>query len=102
MDNNNPVATPPQPTPAAQPTPPVATPPPVAGGEPKSQHMMLWLILGVVIVVVLIGGAYLFVNQSQPKEQAQAPDTLETELETVSVEEVDSEFYPVDQDLQTL
>jgi len=55
-----------------------------------------------VIVVVLIGGAYLFVNKNQTSQPIQTQDNLETELNTVTVEEVDSEFIPVDQDLQTL
>ncbi len=125
MDNNkqslaadatNPTAIPPvASTPSATPTPTPnvnqtvnVMPPSPTGEQPKSsKKRILMLVLGLVIVVLLIGGAYLFVNskKSEPQTattQTQAPDTLESDLTAVDVGSLDTEFVTVNQDLQTL
>ena len=111
MDNNplNQPSTMPQTTQA--PAPNVSqtvnvVPPPVAEQPKSSKKMIIMLIVGILIVAILVGGAYLFVNSK--KETAtggttqSSQDTLESEINALDVGNLDSEFVPVDQDLQTL
>ncbi len=70
--------------------------------------MIIMLVLGLAVVVLLIGGAYFFVNSKKTEvpspttQQTQAPDNLESDINAVGVGNLDTEFIPVDQDLQTL
>ena len=112
MDSNTPQSAPtiqqaaPAPAPSVNQT--VNVVPPPAGEQPKSsKKMIIMLLLGVAIVVLLVGGAYLFVNskkEAPPSKTTQSSqsDTLEKDINAVDVGNLDSEFVPVDQDLQTL
>lgn len=107
MDSNNP-QTAPQPAPVQPVQPP--GPQPVEEGSKK---MGVWLIGGVVLILLIVGGIYLYMSRQQAKQSLQtetppatttAPqDNLENDLDAVNVESpVDSEFTSVDQDLQSL
>lgn len=113
MDNSN--QTPQMPTPnmsPSQPSVPQTLMPDSSSGD--SNKMILWLLIGLVIVVALVGGIYLFLSKQQtsaPKSQItplQTPVTLpqenlENDLRSIDVEgEIDSDFTPVDQDLGQL
>lgn len=120
MDGSNqamqPPANPPQTPVAAQPQPAV---PQVPVSEPPSgdsKKMILWLVIGLVIVIVVVGGIYFFLNQQQVKNNAQQatgqetvqatpPDTtdaLEKDLSTLNIEDAESDFTSIDQDLGQL
>lgn len=126
MDNNStpnqpqqPVAAAPQPQPAGVSPVPPTTPqqPPSTGQTPapsgdqplhQSKKMILMLAGGLVLVLVLVGGTYLFVSMSgtgQEEKQTQAPpkqDSLETELNQVNIEDLEENFATVEADLQNL
>ncbi|MBI3103705.1 hypothetical protein HYZ05_02070 [Candidatus Daviesbacteria bacterium] len=116
MDNNNPTdQIVKQPAPAAQnpvvpETPaPVPTAPPVEEGKSK---MILWLIGGVIVVIIVVGGIYWYLSNQAAKQAARevkAPQavtreetSLETDLDTVQIGDIDSEFINIDQDLESL
>lgn len=121
MDNNNPINPNPAPQPAgttatANMNPPKPQPPPsnavqnapVSGEPPKSSKKMIFmLVAGLVVAVVLIGGAYFYVSSrgakpSQIQTPPQTQDVLDTELNRVNVEELETEFATVEADLQNL
>lgn len=115
MDNNQ--QTTPNPAPAPQPAAQAPAPTPQAtptegGGE--SKKLVMWLIIGLVVVAVAVGGIYLFLSKQNVAQQAAAPtmtaqqpitprETLEEDLSTIDVDSsLDSEFAAVDQDLGQL
>lgn len=120
MASNNPVNTPPvQPAPAPQPKPqpaPIAVPnmaqpgaAPTAGGN----KMIFWLVGGLVLIILLAGGVFLFMNRQSAKtantqtdrnKQTPAPvkDTFEQDLNAIDVATPGAEFDSIDQDLQGL
>lgn len=115
MDNNNPAPQPAGTTTAPNMNPPQPQPlsnpvqnPPVSGEPPKSsKKMILMLVAGLVVAVVLIGGAYFYVSSrgakpSQIQTPPQTQDVLDTELNRVNVEELETEFATVEADLQNL
>lgn len=114
MDNNNPVNQPMQPqpnTPQAPITPTLPQTQPVVNpasnpDQPKSsKRLLIVLVIGFLLTIVLIAGAYIFVNNNKPTQtQTQTPitDTLETELNQVNVEDLEAEFATVEADLQNL
>ncbi len=120
MDNNllnqtapQPVPTVPQPSVGGTVPPPPKQPAnvvqaPADGGEqpPQSKKMILMLVGGLILVLVLIGGAYLYVSRSgttqNQTQTVQQQDTLETELNQINVEDLESEFSTVEADLQNL
>ena len=129
MDNSNsnpgPVTQPPMPeAPAAQaiPTVPPAVPPVSASQPttdpaqaPKNGNNKLWLIVGMIIVILMLGAAYWFIVQTQPESetvpeettQDQTPTTvsaeaLEAETSSIEVEEIEAQFSEVDTDLKGL
>lgn len=102
-----------QPNPVAYPqnTPP-QTPPPTPSAEGGSK-MALWLIGGLILVILLIGGIYLLFSKNAQKTEKspattappvskQLDDVSETEVEAVGVGDLESEFSSVDQDLKSL
>lgn len=107
MDNNNPA---PQLTGTT--TAPNMNPPqpqqPVSGEPPKSSRkMILILVTGFLVAIVLIGGVYFYVSSkkvqpSQIQTPPQTQDVLERELESVNVEDLETEFATVEADLQNL
>lgn len=112
MDNNLSPQTPPTPTintPPPQPAVP-QTPTPGAPAE-ESNKLILWLVIGLVVIIVLVGGIYLFLSRQQGTTQPQtitsqtpAPqENLENDLNSIDVETgADSDFTSIDQDLQSL
>ena len=127
MDNNktpvNPI--PPQPTTPPAPTPqqpvlptpqpaPVQQPPQAKVGSHKG---IMWLVGGLIIGVLALGGIYLFLNSKQAanKQSTQTDNTttpsaipsaqsesLDQQLNSVNVEATDSGFTSVDSDLSNL
>lgn len=96
------------PQPNVPPPNPVVAQAPQPSGE--NNKMIMWLIIGVVLIVVLVGGIYLYLSTQQPKvpqAPAQAPKeetvtSLESEVNALEVEDIDKEFEAVDKDLQSL
>lgn len=112
MDNNNPINPNPAPQPAgttatANMNPPQPQPPPSNAVQKSSKKMIFMLVAGLVVAVVLIGGAYFYVSSrgakpSQIQTPPQTQDVLDTELNRVNVEELETEFATVEADLQNL
>ncbi|MBI2334288.1 hypothetical protein HYU96_00640 [Candidatus Daviesbacteria bacterium] len=94
------VAVPPA-APVMMQTPPAPAPTPAKGKT-------MWLIAGLVIVIVLIAGIYLFQSRQQAGQSSKASpspaaaDSLQQELNSVNLEDLEQEFTGVDQDLQNL
>lgn len=114
MDESNPAMQPPASAPQApEPQPAV---PQVPVSEPPSgdsKKMILWLVIGLVVVIVVVGGIYFFLNQQTKNRAEQATeqpivettdttDALEKDLSTLNIEDAESDFAPIDQDLQQL
>lgn len=106
MENDNPVTQ----TPVAKiPEAPV----PQAG---ESNKIIMWFVMGLVVIVILVGGAYLFLSKQQPTVTNQTPlqpvvqapkpqetvDALDKDLSDLNVANSDSDFSLVDQDLKQL
>ena len=105
MDNNNQINlsvsnTPINPTPVKN---PVELPP------TKSGNGIIWVIVAIVVVILVATGLYLYSNQKnsatpvtttnlQPAQQ----ENLETEVNSIDVKGVDTDFDAVDKDLQNL
>ncbi len=99
------------PTPAPQPTPNTFT---STGGnqaeENSSKKFVLMLVVGVIIVMALVGGIYLFLSRQQASSEAnQIPtpvpviqENLENDLNTIEVANPDADFTSLDSDLQQL
>ena len=80
----------------------VQSPPPAAPGKGKT-----WWLIGLLVVIILLIGATYFYQSSQQKVQPKASPTttevsLESELNSINVEDIEGEFSAVDQDLQNL
>lgn len=116
MENNNQT----QQSPAVNTIPPQAptTPQTPIAPEPpsgESNKMVLWLVIGLVVIVVLVGGIYFFLSKQQstetgtkqpvvqvtPKPQ-DTVDALDKDLNALNIESSDSDFASIDQDLQQL
>lgn len=107
MDNNNPSLTT-NPAPVATPEQPVA---PAGNGD--NSKMGLWMIAGVVLVFVIVGGIYWYLSNKQtaqntPVPQANIPaptpeTNLSDELNSMDVTaSASSEFKAVDSDISGL
>lgn len=108
MDNNNPVNQTPT-APAQNPvqTAPPSTPPPA--GDTGSKNIMIWVIVGLVILILAVGGGYLYMSrptgtklQTTPPSTTKAAGSLEDELNALDVESEGNDFSQVDRDLQSL
>ena len=107
MDNNNPQASQPVVTPT-----PSSTPNSGGGGS----NTRLWIILGLAVVILILGGAYWYFSTgqrqsekslqpeitAQTKPSTTSVDILEKEANSIDIQPVDSEFTSVDADLKTL
>ena len=101
MENSNPV----QNTPAVPPPAPTvmqAPPQPTTPGKGKT----MWLIGLLVVIILFIGATYFYQSSqqkvTQPTPEASTEVSLESELNSISVEDIEGEFSAVDQDLQNL
>jgi len=102
----------PNPAPAAS----SSAQPSAMNAEPHKSGSKLWLVLvGVIVLLLLIGGAVLFYLNSQQKavpdtaEETQPVatpvsqvDDLNKDLESATPDEVDPDFQSTDKDLQSL
>ncbi len=102
-----------QPPESSMPTQPATPQVPIAGTPPEeSNKLIIWLIIGLVVVIILVGGVYLFLSRQQAASQVQttvqAPtptpaENLEGDLNSIDVDsDATSDFTQVDQDLQQL
>ncbi len=118
MDNNN--LNPPKPPVA--PVPQTAAPqiPVVNTNTGGSNKLVLYFVIGLVLIVLLIAGAYLFMsrqqqvaknnsNETTSREIVQATpapeetvDALDRDLSALNVGNTDSDFSSIDADLQQL
>lgn len=94
MDNNNQAQTIQQPEP-----------------EAANKKPIMWLILGIIIVILIIGGAYWYVGkQSKSEMQSKQPagqttassDNLDQDLSSIDVQASEGDFDALDRDLQSL
>lgn len=116
MDKNNP---PLQPSVAnAAPVQPSTPQVPISNPPPESNKVILWLVIGLVAIVVVVGGIYFFLSKQQantaqttnverPIVQASPKpsdtvDALDKDLSALNVGTADADFSSVDQDLQQL
>lgn len=94
-----PKVTVPQPEPVVMQVPPTPTP---------SKGKTMWLIVGLVIVLLVIAGIYLLQSRQKVSQSSKASpspvvtDSMERDLNSVDVGDLESEFNAVDQDLQNL
>lgn len=99
-------------TPPAQPVMPQAPVIPVSNNT-ESKKPILWLIIGAMLVLVVVGGIYLYLSQQQAlksktQTMVQTPtaspqENLEGDLNSIDVNSsASSDFAPVDSDLQQL
>lgn len=111
MDNQTPTQTmqaqsAPAQTPVPKSTAPTSSP--VTEQKPIGGSKMKFIIIGVVIVLVLVlaGVAYWFrQNQTAAQntvESIKGVEQLNTELNSLSVDDIESDFSPVDTELQGL
>lgn len=121
MDNNNnpiqPISNM-QSNPVVNQTPlnPQSAPPQTPPSTPVSEggsKMVLWLTLGLVLIILIVGGIYIFLNKNA-KESAKTPaastqpvtkeldNVSEAEVEAVGIGDLESEFSSVDQELKGL
>lgn len=108
MDNNpKPVTDPVQ---AVQ-QPPIGVVPPQPASASNGNNKMLWIIIGLVVVILLVGGIYWYMTNQQkatqttvskPTPVSQSVDSLEKDLNSTSLDDLDKEFVSVDTDLQRL
>lgn len=100
--------TPPAPAQPAVPQTPIV---PTTGGD-ESKKPILWLVIGIMLILALVGGIYLYLSRQQAKSSTQTmvqtpqpspQDNLENDLNSINVESSpSSDFAPVDSDLQQL
>lgn len=84
-------------------------PPAEINNQPKI-NPTFWLIGGLMLLVLILVGAYFYLGQTQiaqptPTPKAAAQNQLEemgNELNSLNVESEGNDFAPVDKDLQTL
>lgn len=111
MDNNNPTQAPM--TPNVPPAPQIPVPDAPATGS--NNKVILWFVIGLVIIVLVVGGIYLFLSRQQavvPQTKitttqaspSPAAQNLESDLNSINVNPAgtNSDFAAVDQDLKQL
>ena len=107
MNNPNPATNPVQ---AAQ-QPSIGIVPPQPAPSGNSNNKILWIIIGLVAVTVLVGGIYWNITNQQkaatttvpkPTPTSESVNTLERDLNSTSLDDLDNEFSSLDSDLQQL
>lgn len=107
MDNNN---LQPQPQQILQPTPSSTPMVPPPGPAESNKKIIIWLILGLLVIILAVGGIYLYLSSLQKSETTTsqrtptpvAEENLENDLNAIEVGDLEQEFVSVDQDLQNL
>ncbi len=99
------------PNPAAPQTPNITA----AGGD--SNKMILWFVVGIIAILLLVGGIYLFFSRQQAETTAQKAtetivqttpkpeetvDALDRDLQSVNIASPEGDLAPIDQDLNQL
>jgi flagellar basal body-associated protein FliL len=104
MEQNNIPVTPPQ-----GPTQPTGTFTQQPAPTPEnSSKFVIWIITGLVIIILVVGGIYLYLSNKQAvttPSTTPAPvvqENLEDELNAVEIGDPDADFTAIDQDLQNL
>lgn len=121
MENNQPVQTQQQQQPATPVASTQAAVPPVApvsnedSGE--SKKMVLFLIAGVIFIIVLVGGVYMYLSkiqeapdtakistpqQTSEQPEISKPDAIEQEINSINATSIDESMSGVDQDIKGL
>lgn len=76
--------------------------------EPSSNKFVLMFVAGLVIIILLVGGIYLYLSRQQaPSEVGPTPtpvvqENLEDDLNSIDITSIDNDFTSVDSDLQQL
>lgn len=101
----------------AQPAAPQAANVPNPAPIGPENKMVLWLILGLVLIIVVVGGIYWYLSNKQKSltmtniqttTQSETPtasenlDTLGTQADSENVPDATSDFSALDRDLQSL
>ncbi len=108
MDNNNPSVPSQAPIPNVSPIQkPVFKENPVP--EQSSKKLVLWLVIGLVIIIVLVGGIYMYLSRQQavsnkiiPTPSPIVQGNLENDLNAIEVASPEADFTSLDQDIQQL
>lgn len=87
---------------------PNVVPPPESSSN--NNKMLLYLIGGLVIVIVIVGAIYWYLGSQKRQQPTPIPlprveddvNSLERETSALIIEDVDSDFQNVDQDLKSL
>lgn len=76
--------------------------------QENSSKFVLWLIVGLVLIIVVVGGIYLFLSSKQPAVEPaptvapQPQENLESAVNGIEIGDPDSDFTSVNADLQQL
>lgn len=83
--------------------------------ENGGNKLILWLVGGLIIVIITVGGMYWYLGKQPVKDQASqtalpqassqpqtTTESIDQELNTIDVQASDSDFDSIDQDLQSL
>lgn len=123
MDSNIPQQPPASPVAPTAPIPPQSTVPqappsvipPVSPEGSSSNKLVMFLIAGIIVIGVSVGGIYLYLNQKQASDlqTSKTPvvstplpvaeqENLEGDLNNINIATDDADFTPIDQDIQGL
>lgn len=101
----------PQPKPSQDPTTVI---PPVPGDGSSSNKLVMFLILGIIVIGLAVGGIYLYLNQKQTTDLQNSrsavttpipvakQENLEADLNSINIATDDADFATIDQDIQGL
>ncbi|MBU1031835.1 LPXTG cell wall anchor domain-containing protein [Patescibacteria group bacterium] len=116
---NNQQPIPPIPQPAVPPAPgpqPAPSPQPAKtftssqnpAPETGSNKFVVWLLVGLVLIILMVGGVYLYLSRQQaapaavPTPTPVVQENLEDELNAINIASPDADFTSVDQDIEQL
>lgn len=110
MDNKDLNQAPTSPTAPVEGTAFQADPIPSLTDPPSNKKSgLIWVVVGLVILILLLSGAYFYLTQSgntgtspSPKPAANQQESMADELSALDVEAEGSDFQEVDKDLQSL
>lgn len=76
--------------------------------QENSSKFVMWLIVGLVLIIIVVGGIYLFLSSKQPVVEPaptiapQPQENLESAVNGIEIGDPDSDFIPLNNDLQQL